>query len=83
MPVIVSHEDLNKKQIFLIPAMPANIRQQAKQVLLEILVHPGMAKPVRLRFKKRDDTFCVIKGIMSNVFNNPLVGKIVLNGWME
>jgi len=57
--------------------------QQAKQVLSEILVHPGMTKPVRLKFEKRDGTFCVIKGIMSNLSDNPFVGKIVLNGWLE
>lgn len=57
--------------------------QQAKQVLAEILVHPGMAKPIRLKFEKHDGTSCVIKGIMSNLSNNPFVGKIVLNGWMD
>lgn len=55
----------------------------AKQVLLEILDHPGMAKPVRLKFIKSDGTFCILKGIMSNLSNNPFVGKIVLNGWVE
>ena len=57
--------------------------QQAKQVLSEILVHPGMTKPVRLKFQKRDGAFCIIKGIMSNLSDNPFVGKIVLNGWVE
>ncbi|MFA5269018.1 MAG: response regulator [Methanoregula sp.] len=57
--------------------------QQAKQVLSEILVHPGMTKPVRLKFEKRERTVCVIKGIMSNLSDNPFVGKIVLNGWLE
>ena len=57
--------------------------QQAKQVLSELLVHPGMTKPVRLKFEKRDGTFCLIKGVMSNLSNNPFVGKIVLNGWAE
>ena len=57
--------------------------QQAKQVLSEILVHPGMAKPIRLKFEKQDGSFCVIKGIMSNMSDNPFVGRIVLNGWVE
>jgi PAS domain S-box-containing protein len=57
--------------------------QQAKQVLSEIIIHPGMAKPVRLKFEKRDGNFCVIKGILSNLSDNPFVGKIVLNGWLE
>jgi PAS domain S-box-containing protein len=57
--------------------------QQAKQVLSEILIHPGMAKPVRLKFEKKDGTFCTIKGIVSNLSDNPFLGKIVLNGWLE
>jgi len=57
--------------------------QQAKQVLSEILVHPGMAKPVRLKFEKQDGSFCIIKGIISNQSDNPFVGEIVLNGWVE
>jgi PAS domain S-box-containing protein len=55
----------------------------AKQVLLEIVEHPGMATPVRLKCRKKDGTFCAIKGIMSNLTNNPHVGKIVLSGWVE
>lgn len=57
--------------------------QHAKQVLSEILVHPGMAKPIRLKFEKSDGTFIIIKGIMSNQSDNPFVGRIVLNGWVE
>ncbi|WP_321506550.1 response regulator [uncultured Methanoregula sp.] len=57
--------------------------QQAKQVFSEVLVHPGMAKPVRLKFEKIDRNICSIRGIMSNLSDNPFVGKIVLNGWVE
>ncbi|PKL63944.1 MAG: hypothetical protein CVV32_10955 [Methanomicrobiales archaeon HGW-Methanomicrobiales-3] len=57
--------------------------QQAKQVLSEILIHPGMAKPIRLKFERPDGTLCIIKGIMSNQSDNPFVGRIVLNGWVE
>lgn len=67
----------------MILATPADIRKQATQVFSEILVHPGKAKPVRLRFKKSDRTFCVIKGIMSNISNNPFVKKTVLSDWVE
>jgi PAS domain S-box-containing protein len=55
----------------------------AHQVLAEILLHPGMVKPVRLACRKRDGTFCAIKGIMSNQTHNPTVGAIVLSGWVE
>jgi PAS domain S-box-containing protein len=57
--------------------------QQARQVFSEVLIHPGMAKPLRLKFEKSDRTLCSIRGILSNLSNNPFVGKIVLNGWLE
>jgi PAS domain S-box-containing protein len=57
--------------------------QEAKQVLSEILVHPGMAKPIRFRFETMDGAFIILKGIMSNQSDNPFVGRIVLNGWVE
>ena len=57
--------------------------QQAKQVLSEILIHPGMAKPIRLKFERPDGNLCIIKGILSNQSDNPFVGRIVLNGWVE
>lgn len=56
--------------------------QQAKQVFSEVLVHPGMSKPVLLKFEKIDGGICSIRGIMSNLSDNPFVGKIVLNGWV-
>jgi len=56
--------------------------QQAKQAVSETLVHPGMSRPVCLTFERSDRTACIIKGIMSNLSDNPFVGKIVLNGWV-
>jgi PAS domain-containing protein len=57
--------------------------QQAKQVFSEVLVHPGMTKPVQLKFETSDRGVCSIKGIMSNISDNPFAGKIALNGWVE
>jgi len=57
--------------------------QQAQQVFSETLVHPGMSKPIRLTFERNDRSSCIIKGIMSNLSDNPFVGRIVLNGWVE
>jgi PAS domain S-box-containing protein len=57
--------------------------QQANQVFSEVIIHPGMAKPVQLKFERKDGSICTIKGIMSNLSDNPLVGKIVMNGWVE
>lgn len=56
--------------------------QQAKQVFSEVLVHPGMSRPVLLKFESTDGGACSIRGIISNLSNNPFVGKIVLNGWV-
>lgn len=56
--------------------------QQAKQVFSEVLVHPGMSKPVLLKFEKNDGSVCSIRGIMSNLSDNPFIGRIVLNGWV-
>jgi PAS domain S-box-containing protein len=57
--------------------------QQAKQVFEEVLIHPGMAKPVQLKFERKDGKSCTIKGILSNLSDNAFVGKIVMNGWVE
>nr|WP_321351458.1 response regulator [uncultured Methanoregula sp.] len=57
--------------------------QEAKQVFSEVLIHPGMAKPVRLKFETSDRSICTIRGILSNLSDNPFVGKVVLNGWVE
>lgn len=57
--------------------------QQAKQVFAEVLVHPGMAKPVQLKFEMKEGGTCRIRGIISNLSDNPFVGRIVLNGWVE
>ncbi|NMB79407.1 MAG: response regulator [Methanomicrobiales archaeon] len=74
-------QDPLKKRIF--DHIVISDYQQARQVLSEILIHPGMAKPVRLKFERRDGDTCVIKGIMSNQSDNPFVGRIVMNGWVE
>lgn len=55
--------------------------QQAKQVFSEVLIHPGMAKPVQLKFEGNEGKVCSIRGILSNLSDNPFVGRIVLNGW--
>jgi PAS domain S-box-containing protein len=56
--------------------------QQAKKVFHEVRTHPGMARPVHLKFERSDGKVCVIKGILSNLSTNPFVKKIVLNGWV-
>jgi hypothetical protein len=36
-----------------------------------------------LKFGRKDGKSCTIKGILSNLSDNPFVGKIVMNGWVE
>jgi PAS domain S-box-containing protein len=76
-----SEQDSLKKSLF--NHISESDWQNAKQVLTEILAHPGMVKPVQLKCRKKDGTFCAVKGIMSNLTDNPSVGKIVLSGWVE
>jgi len=60
-----------------------NDAQAAHQALTRVLAHQGMVKPVRLACRKRDGSFCSIKGIVSNQINNPSVGAVVLSGWVD
>jgi PAS domain S-box-containing protein len=76
-----SEHDTPKRLFF--DYVSPNDGQAAHQALTEILQHPGMVKPVRLACKKRDSSFCAIKGIMSNQIHNPTVGAVVLSGWVE
>jgi PAS domain S-box-containing protein len=57
--------------------------QLAKQVFSEILVHPGQVKPIRVKFEKNDGTVCIIRGILSNLSDNPWIKNVVLHGWIE
>lgn len=75
-----SHENL-KRSFF--DHVSISEFQEAKQVFSEVLIHPGMAKPLHLKFERFDGTFCTIRGIISNQSDNPFVGRIVFNGWVE
>lgn len=57
--------------------------QLAKQVFSEVLAHPGQVKPLRMKFEKNDGTVCIIRGILSNLSENPFIKNIVLHGWIE
>jgi len=57
--------------------------QLAKQVFSEVLTHPGQVKPLRVKFEKNDGTVCIIRGILSNLSENPFIKNIVLHGWIE
>ncbi len=57
--------------------------QKAQQIFSEVLAHPGQVKPFRIKFERRDGSVCIIRGIVSNLSENPFVKTIVLHGWTE
>jgi PAS domain S-box-containing protein len=57
--------------------------QAAQQIFSEVLAHPGQVKPLRIKFERRDGSVCIIRGIMSNLSENPFVKTMVLHGWIE
>jgi PAS domain S-box-containing protein len=57
--------------------------QLAKQVFSEVLTHAGQVKPLRVKCEKSDGTVCIIRGILSNLSENPYVKNIVFHGWIE
>ena len=56
--------------------------QAARNLLAEVLRQPHLVRPIRLKFRKGGG-FIVIDGVMSNLFKNPVVQGIVLNGWVR
>jgi PAS domain S-box-containing protein len=53
-----------------------------KNILADVLKRPYLVRPVRLKFRKSGG-FSIIEGVMSNLFKNPIVQGIVLNGWVR
>ncbi len=54
-----------------------------KIIIEEILANPGMVKPVRLRVKTSRGSSSVMEGIISNLYGNPVIDGIILNGWIK
>jgi PAS domain S-box-containing protein len=54
-----------------------------RQVLGEILTTPGMVRPVRLSVKNVKGEPRVMEGIISNLYGNPVIDGVVLNGWIK
>jgi PAS domain S-box-containing protein len=76
----ISQSHLSGKNIFDIihpDDLPA-----LKNILSDILKQPYLVRPVRLKFRKSGG-FSIIEGVMSNLFKNPIVQGIVLNGWVR
>ncbi|HUK37870.1 MAG TPA: response regulator [Methanomicrobiales archaeon] len=51
-------------------------------IIADILKQPYLVRPVRLKFRKSAG-FVVIEGVMSNLFKNPIIQGLVLNGWVR
>jgi len=49
----------------------------------EIMSNPGMVKPFNLKVKNADGEFFCLEGIISNLYGNPVIDGIVLNGWIN
>jgi PAS domain S-box-containing protein len=53
------------------------------RILEEILASPGMVKPIRLKVKDAGGSLKNMEGIISNLYGNPVIDGIMLNGWIK
>jgi PAS domain S-box-containing protein len=53
------------------------------RILGEIIDNPGIVKPVRMRIRDRAGLAHIMEGIISNLYGNPVIDGIVLNGWIR
>lgn len=54
-----------------------------QQVLEEVLTTPGMVRAVNLQVKCEDGSPRILEGIISNLYGNPVIDGIVVNGWIK
>nr|WP_320160390.1 PAS domain S-box protein [uncultured Methanoregula sp.] len=54
-----------------------------KSIFQEIMSNPGMVKPFNLKVKNAEGEFFTMEGIISNLYGNPVIDGIVLNGWIK
>lgn len=53
------------------------------QILNEILDNPGYVKPICIQVKDTEGVPRIMEGIISNLYGNPVIDGIVLNGWIR
>jgi PAS domain S-box-containing protein len=53
------------------------------RILGEILNNPGIVKPIRLMINDSGGSVHIMEGIISNLYGNPVIDGIVLNGWIR
>jgi PAS domain S-box-containing protein len=58
-------------------------RQIFQQVLKDILKTPGIVRAVKLQVKGADGSPWVMEGIISNLYGNPVINGIIINGWIK
>jgi len=49
----------------------------------EIMNNPGMVKPFQINVKNFSGEISTMEGIISNLYGNPVIDGIVLNGWIK
>jgi len=54
-----------------------------QNIFLEILNNPGIVKPFHMRVKNAEGELFTMEGIISNLYGNPVIDGIVLNGWIK
>lgn len=54
-----------------------------ERIISEILENPGMVKPIRLHLKTTNGSPSCMEGIISNLYGNPVIDGIILNGWIK
>lgn len=74
-------EDLVGKTIYTL--IPSDEVAAAKGIMAGIIENRGMVRPIRLIMKDHKGTSVVMEGIISNLYGNPVIDGIVLNGWIK
>ncbi len=54
-----------------------------KRVLADSMGSPGIVRPVCVNLKSMDGSICPMHGIISNLYGNPVIDGIILNGWLK
>jgi len=54
-----------------------------KRVLADSMGSPGIVRPVRMHMKSTDGSVRPMHGIISNLYGNPVIDGIILNGWLK
>jgi PAS domain S-box-containing protein len=72
---------LSRNDIFSI--VPDDEIKVLKLILAESIKNPGLVRPFSLKVKHSDGQVSVMEGIISNLYGNPVIDGIVVNGWIK